>query len=121
MHTALILAVMSAAVPGQPQQPQPLAAILRHISLLQEQKKIDPVTGRFIGRVLGMFVRRGMTKEQVDRILCGDQCGLEGGFLSGGLISLSWRYDMYGLTVSFSSDEKGVFRVWQVSYWPLLP
>jgi hypothetical protein len=82
-----------------------------------KEKEAEAVR-RFQGRILGNFVCKGMTPEQVDRILGSDRCRLENGGLVGAGMFESWRYYGHGLTVSFSSYNGSEFHVDQVIFWP---
>jgi hypothetical protein len=80
------------------------------------------VAGRLEGRVLGALVRRGMTSEEVERLL-GEgtgECRSHG--LAGCVLFEFWHYHECGFAISFDkdlNDKSGVARVNTVTFWPL--
>ncbi len=82
------------------------------------QTRLSDISRRVAGRVLGTFVREGMTEGQVRRILGRDQRSLPMGGTVGGVLFFHWDYRDYGLSVSFLSDHTGVVRVSAVDFRP---
>src|SRR5262249_11027442 len=80
-------------------------------------KRVVTTANRVQGRILGWFVRTGMTQTEVDQILGSDPSRLDSGALIGGTIFWTWRYSGYGVTVSFLSDGAGVLRVSSIDFW----
>jgi hypothetical protein len=69
-------------------------------------------------RVLGRAVKKGMTRQEVERILGTPYCGGESllaNWICGGL-------DYDGLSVHYSIPcDTGIFAVDEVVFWPLFP
>jgi hypothetical protein len=75
------------------------------------------VAGHLKGRVLGSFVRKGMTSEQVARLLGGADCTV---FVpSNAGLSVLHLYRTHGLSIDFASDKEGVLRVESVTFGAL--
>ena len=75
---------------------------------------------RVRGRILGSLVRKGMTDDEVVRLLGNGDKPLPTGGVVGGT-SFWWRrYFRQRLTVSFINDGAGAGRVQSVEFGPLL-
>jgi hypothetical protein len=82
-------------------------------------EKAWKTTLRFKGRYLGSFVRKGMTQDEVERILGKDDRPLPTDGVIGGILFRSLHYTDLGLGVALIGDEKGVFRVDDISFQPI--
>jgi hypothetical protein len=71
---------------------------------------------RLAGRVLGSLVHKGMTSEQVNRVLWLLPQPLPTVGLLGKFLFFQLRYYDYGLTVFLESDRAGVVRVTSVIF-----
>jgi hypothetical protein len=72
---------------------------------------------RLKGRILGTLVQSGMAREQVTQLAGEGELTLffnNRGVLTAGL----WFYPDYGFSVFCDSDNVGVLRVEQVTFWP---
>src|SRR5262245_21763396 len=115
---AALLAFVVVAFLGSPNRTNdgvPLGMVTRRAPA----KVVAKMAGRLTGRVLGCFVCKGMTMEQVDRILGTDSLRLPSGGVIGPRLFWHLDYYTYGLTVSYNNDEGDVLRVNEVTFWPL--
>jgi hypothetical protein len=119
MNAVLLVAMttMSLAIPSRADNAVCQNGIAAKVQLARQ--KAGQVVGRLRGRVLGSFIRSGMTQKQVDEALQSDSYRLESGGVISATVVRYWRYYTHGLTVSFRSDKDGVIRVNNVAFWPL--
>jgi hypothetical protein len=115
MQTLLFVVVTSAFLtsPSQVDAGVSLDGVTRKAE--ESARVVARVAGDLQGRVLGSCVRKGMTTEQVDRILgpgclCAFACNRSS--ITWGL----WMFLDYGLLVFYGSDKDGVLRVDSVSF-----
>ena len=78
---------------------------------------IEKVVWRIEGKILGSLILKGMTTEQVSRILGDDTFFLESGGQVGSTSFASWRFYTYGVIVSFVTDNDPVLRVQHVDFF----
>jgi hypothetical protein len=80
------------------------------------------VAGRLQGHVLGALVRKGMTFEEVERLL-GEGTGECHSYGLMGCVHFEfWDYNQYGFAIPFDkdlNDKSGAARVNTVTFWPL--
>ena len=102
--------------------PELTSQLDQHSSLLSKEiaQEFQRIVGRIEGRILGSFIRKGMTTQQVSRILGDDPLCLESGGQVGVVSCSFWRFYTYGVTVAFISDDNSVLRVDHVTFCPLL-
>jgi hypothetical protein len=87
-------------------------------------RALAQVPGRAAGRVLGCFIRKGMTKEQVERILRGHAWSGSGMLLGNSYVE-SRIYYAYGLSLGLDYTQRDhpqgglVSRVTHVYFLPL--
>jgi hypothetical protein len=106
----IVLAMLSGAVRADPPKLEAGSG--------QTWEQFKEIPARVLGRVLGTFIREGMTEEQVTRVLGKDQGFPKAAFLEG-LLVVTRDYPQLGLSVSFKSGRGGIVRVDTLHYYAL--
>jgi hypothetical protein len=82
-------------------------------------ESVGKLPQRLKGRVLGAFVRKGMTQEQVKQVLGPGSKPFPPLLLTGACLCGHMPYFHLGMSVSYWGDEEGILRVTEVRYDPL--
>jgi hypothetical protein len=93
----------------------------------QQARRFGQVPGRLAGRLVGAFIREGMTQQQTDRLLGNDPWHSGSSFFSGSFFCEHRVYHRYGLSLCFCNWDKGCKRASKallvdgVYFLPLMP